>query len=324
MILLQETAFGGSRMVARGPRSLYVVIVAAFYCFFIGVETPAAAKVAKNSAERSSAKSTNAAEGKATISDVDCPSPLPKTPKIGFKDVYKGVPFKAGEKATYLVTYGGVKAGYGTLEVRKPIKHENVWQRVFHADASTGDWFRMVFVGKWQVNAISRPWDFGVSSFFMEQNEGKMFSSPLMQKKWLEFDHDHCKVHEKVKQAEKAEKNDTFDLAYGANDALAVIFNLRSRTFKIGKKERALVYTSEKNWWLEADPIAFEKVTVGAGTFDTVKLKLQTFIGQELQQKGDVYAWYDVKSPAAPLVQIQGEIKIGSMFIKLDKFEPGR
>jgi hypothetical protein len=252
-----------------------------------------------------------------------CPKTPPKTPALERGDVYKTVPFKAGESATFEVTWSGIKAGYGTMEVRAPRKYKDVWHRVFHVEASTGDWFSTVFVAKEEMEALSRPWDFGISKFFMEQNEGKLFSKAFRQKKWLEFNHDKCKVEEKVKQPDKDEESKTFDLAYGAGDALGVIFELRSRQFSLGKKERALVYTSEKNWWLEADPVAMEKVTVPAGTFDTVKLKLQTFIGKDLQQKGDVYAWIATGTPERQLVQIQGEIKIGSVWIKLHKYSPG-
>lgn len=270
------------------------------------------------------AEDAKSASGDKSDLAVVCPSPLPQIPTISVKDVYKEMPFKAGEQATYLVTWGGAKVGYGTMEVRKPIRHQGTWQRVFHVEANTGDWFSKIFVAKEQINAISRPFDFAISSFYMDQNEGKLFSSTFVQKKWLEFDHDHCKVTEKVEQPEKKDQTDTFELAYGANDSLGAVYNLRAKTFKLGQKERILVYTSQKNWWLEAEPVAFESVTVEAGTFDTVKLKLQTFIGKDLQQKGDVFAWYAVKTPQKQLVQIQGDIKLGSVWIKLDHFEAGK
>lgn len=254
---------------------------------------------------------------------VVCPSPPPKVPVVARADVYKDAPFKAGESAVYEVTWGNLKAGDATLEVRPPRKYKDIWHRVFHVEAKTGDWFQAVFIAKEEVEALTRPWDHGISKFFMEQDEGKLFGRRFQQKKWLEFDHDNCKVNERVVEPEKADKNNTFDLSYGANDALGVLYNLRSRTFKVGQKERAPVYTSEKNWWLEADPIAIEKVTVPAGTFNAVKLKLQTFIGKDLQQKGDVWAWIATDDPARPLVQIQGEIKLGSVWIKLHKFKPG-
>ena len=254
---------------------------------------------------------------------VVCPPDPPKAPKVERADVYKNVPFKAGEVATYEVTWAGIKVGDAGLEVRKPQKYNDIWHRVFHVQATTDDKFDYLLVAKEEMEAISRPWDFGISKFYMEQDERKVLSKPFQQKKWLEFDHDHCKVHERIEQPGKAADREEHDLSYGAIDAMGVVFQMRTRTYKLGQKERAPVYTSEKNWWLEADPQAFEKVTVPAGTFDTVKLKLTTFIGKDLQQKGDVYAWIATSTPEHQLVQIQGEIKLGSVWMKLAQYKAG-
>ena len=253
----------------------------------------------------------------------DCPTSPPKFPEMARSAVYSNVPFKAGEAATYELTWSGIKAGYATIEVRSPRRHNGIWQRVFHIDAATGDWFKAIFVARETMEAVSRPWDFGVTQFYMEQNEGKLFGRSFQQKKWLSFDHDRCHVDERIQVPDKPEDNVGHDLAYGANDALGVVFNLRTRNFHIGTKERALVYTSEKNWFLEAEPVALEQVTVPAGTFKTVKIKLQTFIGKDLQQKGDVWAWISTDTPQRQLVQVQGEIKIGSVWIKLSSYTPG-
>jgi hypothetical protein len=265
-----------------------------------------------------------AAPARAEDIAVDCPKKVPKVPAIERADVYKDTPFKAGESAMYEVTWAGLKAGYATLEVRSPTKYNGIWHRVFHVEAATGDWFSGVFVAKEAVDAKSRPWDFGIAQFFMDQNEGKLFHSPFVQQKWLDFDHDHCVVHERTKVPDKAEEKADHPLFRGANDSLGVAYNLRARKFKLGQVERAPVYTSEKNWWLEATPLAFEKIQVPAGTFDTVKLKLKTFIGKQMQQQGDVYAWIATSTPEKQLVQIQGEIKLGSVWIKLHSYKAGQ
>lgn len=254
---------------------------------------------------------------------VSCPPVPEKLEDIPRASVYKDVPFKAGETSFYEVSWAGIKAGEAVLEVRPPRRHMNLWHRVFHAEAKTGDWFKAIFVLRDEVEAISRPRDFAISKFFIEQDEGKMFGRRFQQKKWLDFDHSQCKVTERLAEAGKEEKVSQFDLSRGAIDALGVAFQLRTRPFKPGVKERALVYTSEKNWWLEAEPVAFESLTVPAGTFKTVKLRLQTFLGKDLQQKGDVWAWVATDQPSRPLVQIQGEIKIGSIFMRLHRFTPG-
>lgn len=254
---------------------------------------------------------------------VSCPNQPEKLEDMPRSDVYKHVPFKAGETSFYEVSWAGIKAGEAVLEVRPPRRHLNLWHRVFHAEAKTGDWFKGIFVLRDEVEAISRPRDFAITKFFIEQDEGKMFGRRFQQKKWLDFDHSQCKVTERLSEAGKDEKISQFDLSRGAIDALGVAFQLRTRPFKPGVKERALVYTSEKNWWLEAEPVAYEPLTVPAGTFQTVKLKLQTFLGKDLQQKGDVWAWVATDRPDRPLVQIQGEIKIGSIFMRLHRFTPG-
>ncbi len=99
---------------------------------------------------------------------------------------------------------------------------------------------------------------------------------------------------------------------------------MRTIKLEVGKPVRAPVYTSEKNWWLEVSPLKIEKIKVPAGTFKAMKVQLQTFIGKEMQQKGDVFAWIAVDHPARPIVQIEGEIKIGSVWLKLQKLKPGK
>lgn len=252
---------------------------------------------------------------------VECLKAPVEAKPVSRKDVYAGMPFQQGEKATYEVTWAGLKAGYGTMEVRRPLKYKGLWHRVFHVDASTGDWFKTIFVAKDKVDAYSQPHNFGVAKFYIEQNEGKIFSAPLNQKKWLEFDHKDCKVHERTQKAGKDEQVVTHAFAAGAMDALGVVYYLRTRDYKVGKVERAPVYSSEKNWWLEAEPLGVETVEVPAGSFQAMKLKLATFLGQDLQQQGDVHIWIATDHPQKPLVQVQGDIKIGNVWMKLHAFE---
>lgn len=254
---------------------------------------------------------------------IDCPKVPPKTPEIPRAKVYDNVPFKAGEKAVYEATYGGMLAGYATLEARSPMIYNGVYHRVFHAEGKTGDWFSAIFVGLDKVEAYSRPWDFGISKFYLEQFEKGPFKSAYISHKWLEFKHNDCKVKEKTVRPGKPESFEDFPLSYGAIDALGVVYYMRTKDYKLGKTERAPVYTSEKNWWLEATPVAFETVEVAAGKFETVKLKLQTFLGKDLQQKGDVFVWLATKTPQRQLVQIQGEIKLGSVWLKLFTYQAG-
>lgn len=256
------------------------------------------------------------------VDKIECPKVAPKIPDVARSDVYKDMPFKAGETSTYEVSYKGITAGSAVLEVKPPVKYDGSWHRVYHGEARTGEWFEKIFIGHYVVDAIVRPWDYAISKFYLEQNEGHMFSSPVLQKKWLEFDHKGCKVNEKVQKTGKEDETDTHDLSYGAKDILGTAEYMRTLVFKVGEKQRAMVYTSEKNWWLEAEPLAIEKIETKVGKFDAMKLKLQTFVGKELQQKGDVHVWFNTADPKQ-LVQVQAEIKIGSMYMVLTEYKPG-
>ena len=256
--------------------------------------------------------------------EVVCPKTSENTPEITRASVYQETPFRGGEKTTYELSYAGMRAGYADIEAKSPAKHEGIWHRIFSIDAKTGDWFRSIFYGKDQAISYSRPWDFGVSKFYIEQFEEPIFKKPYISKKWLDFNHKDCLVGEKTWDPAKGEQLSRHGLVRGAMDALGAIFYLRTLTYKVGERRRALIYTSEKNWWLEADPVAFETVKTPIGDFDAVKLKLRTYLGQVMQQKGDIFIWIATGTRERQMLQIQGEIKIGSVWARMINYQPGR
>ena len=248
--------------------------------------------------------------------NAECQKPL-QLPSIKKEDVYANVPFKPGEKASYEVFYYGIKVGYGHLEVRDPVQHNTQWHRHFTVNASTGDWYKAFFVAKDSAMAYSHPENFAISKFYISQNEGKIFTRRFIQEKWLSFYHDSCEVKEIVKKGKKPIKKEIVELSPGANDSLGVTYRMRTLEYKIGELKELKVYSSGKNWWLKAMPLAFETISVSAGTFETVKMKLETYVGKDLEQKGDVYAWFATKHPLRPLVRVQGEVKVGSVLLEL-------
>ena len=107
-------------------------------------------------------------------------------------------------------------------------------------------------------------------------------------------------------------------------DAVSASYWMRSQDYKIGQKKRGLVFTSEKNWWFDAMPVAVEYIKTPIGRLKAVKLKLTTSIGDMLQQKGNVHAWVAVDHPNRPLLQVTAEIAIGSVYMVIDQFKAGK
>jgi hypothetical protein len=267
-----------------------------------------------------------------------CPEPEP-APNLPRSDTYKGMPFQPGEEARYILKYGLVKVhvGYGFLRVQPPTKQtlpvarkngvvvqDSRWHRVFAAEAYTGDWYKMIFAGHDKMQAFSRPWDFGVTKFYISQNEEKPFVRRYHAEKWLDFDHVNCRVTERmVDHKKKREKTDEHFLQPAADDALGAVYKLRTFNYQLNKTERVLVYTSEKNWWLEATPLALEEVKTAFGTHKAYKLAVKTYLGKELQQRGKLFVWIAADHPNHPMLRVEGEVTFGSIYLELDRYTPG-
>lgn len=266
----------------------------------------------------------------------DCQSSPPPA-DFARSDVYAKLPFKAGEVAEYSVDYNGVHVGYGNLQVEKPIKldivtgvvggkpqYKSYWHMYFKGDAYTGDWYSAIFRGHDVIAAYARPWNFAVSRFYIRQNEKAAFQDAVKQIKRLEFMQQLCLVTEQTTNEIKNQtKTKNINFQYGAADVLGAIYKLRTLTYKKGQSQRYLVYSSEKDWWIEATSEGVETVTVKAGKFVADKLKLKTFIGKQMQAKSDSHVWIARDHPSRPMVKVEAEVKIGSVDLELEKFQPG-
>lgn len=244
-------------------------------------------------------------------------------PAVSLADTYRGSPFAMGELSTFDVFYLGVKVGHAWIRVDQPVQVDGSYYRVFSAEAKTGDWYRYAFVAHDSVESISNPNDFSIRKFYLRQDEGTLFGRRFEREKWLDFRHKQCVVSEVVQRAGKERSTEEFFLQPGASDVLGAVFRLRTKAYRLGVVERILVYTDEKNWWLDAEPVKFETVAVPGGSFPAVKLRLQTYIGAELQQKGEMHVWIATDHPARPLVKVEGHIKIGSVKMIMTNFSSG-
>lgn len=256
------------------------------------------------------------------------------------EQVYQSVPYQAGEEARYTLKYGLLKVhvGYGFLRVQAPIRHEittgdlkgevqkqSLWHRVFEAEAYTGDWFKLIFVAHDMIRVLSRPWDQAVSHFYLDQDEEKPFVRRFKTEQWISFDHISCKAYERtVNHKKKTEKKEEFFLEPGASEALSAFFRLRTLSFASDKPETFTLYTSEKNWTLEAKPLKKETLETTLGKFETQKIQLRTYLGGELQKKGDLFVWIASDRPARPIVKIEADLGFSSVFLEIDQYKEGK
>ncbi|MBF0287279.1 MAG: DUF3108 domain-containing protein [SAR324 cluster bacterium] len=253
---------------------------------------------------------------------MSCPLNVPARPQYAPSEIYQNSPFKAGEKAVYAVRYTGIVAGHIYMDVKPPILHKETWHRHFRTEVKSLESYENIYRIHDVMESISDSHDFRIAQFLFKQDEQSFFSNHFWKQKSLVFDHEHCLVTETIRRENKKDKVKSFALIRGAKDTLGMIYYLRTLDYEINIPQRTMVYSSEKNWWLETYPIAKEKVTVPAGEFSATKLKLTTYLGKELQQQGDVYLWI-ADTPNRPVVLIHGDVKIGSLRFEMTEYVPG-
>ncbi|CAK0772288.1 hypothetical protein CCP3SC5AM1_780011 [Gammaproteobacteria bacterium] len=246
------------------------------------------------------------------------------SPVVEEEEVYRGLPFTPGERAEYAVSYMGLSAGRAHLEVRPPILKDGVWHRLYAAEAHTGKWYRMIFVGHDSILAYSHSVSGMASHFILDQDEGKLLGSRLHKHTEIHFDHQKCIAMGTVDERGKTKKNEQFEINSGVMDTLSATFQIRAFNYQPGAALRLPVYSSGKSWWLRVEMLGEEKIEVPAGVFSTIKLRLHTYLGDALQQKGDLLAWLALDRSERPIVQVKAEVRIGSLQLELVRFQPGK
>ncbi|MEE8210820.1 MAG: DUF3108 domain-containing protein [Acidiferrobacterales bacterium] len=248
-----------------------------------------------------------------------CPDTLPQPRTVAFDEVYRGMPFQPGERATYTVSYLGMLAGLGILEVVPPRENQGRWYRVFRARARTGEWFKDIYEGHASLLVLSRPWDFGAHESSLEQEKRSLFSRRKTKQRVLDFEQEQCKVIAHTRGSDKPEKNEEYALSYGAMDALTTVYFLRTQQFEIGKLMRIPLYYEDKNLWLAVNPLGVETLTVPAGTFAATKLRLRTYFGDKPTGKRGVDLWIASMHPNRPVLKANA----GNVGMRLREFVAG-
>ncbi len=105
-------------------------------------------------------------------------------------------------------------------------------------------------------------------------------------------------------------------------DALSSLFYLRTRDdFTIGKTHVIEVHDSGKNWSVEVQTLAREKVKTPAGVFHTIKVKTFPRYEGVFMNKGEIFIWLTDDSRKIPVL-MKSTISIGSIMTTLTDMKP--
>jgi len=253
-----------------------------------------------------------------------CASPAPKLPHFTENEVYKGMPFASGEFIKLDVSYLGIHAGFLEFKVL-PATFKNQWLMGFNSLVRTGDWYNKIFKALDEGTGYAAPSSFQPFEFRLTQDNNPLIGRRYIEDKLLKYNFEDCSVSEEYRDDKgQVTKSVHASLDPDAIDIISAIYKLRTVDFVKNTEARIKVYTSEKNWWLTATREEFVRLTTPIGKFEAVRLKLETFIGKELQQKGNAKIWLAFNHPNRPLLKIEAQIKIGSFIASLAEYKAGK
>lgn len=218
--------------------------------------------------------------------------------------------FLPGEKLTFSVQYGLISAGSATMSVSPQVRIREsrpTWEITTTARSSS------VFSAFFEVN------DRIISYMDTLQMHSVRFQKHLREGKYrkdlsIVFDQENHLAH--------INEDRTCEVDPHVQDILSSLYYVRTLDLEVGQSVYVPNHDNGKNYPLEIIVHQRERITVDAGTFDTLVLE-PVVLGESLfQQKGRMKVWVtddDIKMP----VLMKTKIIVGAIAAVLTDFQLG-
>jgi hypothetical protein len=224
------------------------------------------------------------------------------------------LPFQSGEELTYSISWSNVfSAGKATMSVlQEQGAHGEKLLRFLSTARSVGMVDKFYRVDD-NVQSLFDPAHLRPLAYLMHQRHGKR-----KKERDLVFDHSKGKV---ISRRDGTEE--TAEVPGDAQDALSSLYYLRTReTFTNGSPVVINVHDSGKTWAVEIHVLGRERITVPAGTFDTIKLKTYPKYEGVFMHKGEIFIWLTDDARRVPVL-MKSTITIGSIMASLVEMRLG-
>lgn len=215
-------------------------------------------------------------------------------------------PAYAGQRFEYDLKWGFVLAGHSVLE---HIDAKGDSPARVESSTISADWITTFYPVRDYVRAeLDDPENFYPSNYRIQTVEGT-----------------HEKDREvKFSRAEgkavyidhlKGKKN-KYEIPEQVHDPLSAFFRIKGMPLEVGKSVYINIFDSKKLWLVEVKVHKKERITVPAGTFDTVMIQPLMKSEGIFDAKGNIYIWLTDDERRIP-VKVRSKIVIGSMTVLL-------
>lgn len=222
--------------------------------------------------------------------------------------VVDNVAFGVGEKLKFDINYGFINAGTATMEVEKLIEFEGRPSYQIVTRANSNKFFTSFYKVDDRVESIV-----DATGLFSWRFEKKLREGGYKAERKYQFDQRHNVVYE---------GKDTIAVSPYAQDALSVMFYIRTVPLEVGKSVFTFNYVDGQKINLEVKVLKKEKITVTAGTFDCLVVEpLSSNVGV-FKNEGTLRVWLTDDRLRLPVL-MKSKILVGSISAELTEYKLG-
>jgi len=231
---------------------------------------------------------------------------VPALPEDGSRpQAPQTLPFGVGEKMVFSVTWSGIHAGEATLEVKELLSYQG--HEVFRivSTAKTNKFFSVFYKLRDTLESL-----FDVQGLFSRRYRKVEYNGNQVSNREIIFDQEQNMVLYKGKR---------YYTLPGVQDELSLFYYVRTLDFQVGNSIYMDVFSSKKNWRVKANVLRKERITVPAGTFNTIVVEPEIkFDG--ILKTGNMTLWFTDDERKIP-VKMKSNITIGSIEANLEKLQ---
>ena len=220
----------------------------------------------------------------------------------------ENIAFGVGERLSFDVGYGFINAGYATMEVKELIEYDGrpCYQIVSTANSNKffSSFYRVEDRAESIVDAV------GIFSWYFEKDlhEGSYRAN----RSYTIDQENHYAVY----------KGDTLEVAAFVQDALSVLYYVRTQELDVGESIFVDNFTDGKNYPLEVKIQQKETVKVKAGTFDCIVVEPIMMASGVFKHEGRLKVWLTDDRLKMPVL-MKSKVLVGSISAELTDYQLG-
>ncbi len=215
-----------------------------------------------------------------------------------------------GETLHYDISWAGISGGQATIAVEAPATYQG--RRVLRlvATARSNKLVDAFYKVRVRVESL---WDCEGRYSLLYTHKGR--EGRRVRDRRYVFD----LPQQEVRREWVGDPVERFPLLLPVQDPFSILFEARTQALEIGRTFTLEAFEGRRRWDVEVQVLRRERVTVPAGTFETIVVKPLLKFEGVFQQKGDVVVWLTDDDRRMP-VKMESKVRIGHVAADLTSF----